>query len=160
MFLRCSVIALLLLATSFASAAEFSSLEERMSEQEFRAAGLDRLSAEELAALNAWLRTKGAAAGMQASRDRVGFKDGGGLLGDNSGQSAIEGVRIRGPFSGWDPGQVIELNNGQAWRIDDDRGFSVPTVNDPLVEIEPAMLGSWLMRVEGFNRTSRVTRVR
>jgi hypothetical protein len=160
MFRRSSVFASLLLAMSVASAAEFSSLEERMSEQEFRAAGLDRLSAEELAALNQWLRTKGAAAGAAAASDRVGFKSGGGLLGDNSGQAAIEGVRIRGPFSGWDPGQVIELNNGQAWRIDDDRGFSVPAVNDPLVEIEPAMLGSWLMRVEGYNRTARVTRVR
>ena len=149
----------LLLAMSVASAAEFSSLEERMSEQEFRDAGLERLSPEELAALNQWLRTKGALA-TKSSTDDVGFKSGGGLLGDNGDATAIEGVRIKGPFSGWDPGQVIELNNGQAWRVDDDRGFSVPATNDPLVTIEPAMLGSWLMRVEGYNRTARVTRVR
>ena len=160
MFRRSAVFVSLLLAMSVASAAEFSSLEERMSEQEFRAAGLDRLSPEELAALNEWLRTKGVATGGRAAQDDVGFKSGGGLLGDNGDASAIEGVRIKGPFSGWEPGQVIELNNGQAWRVDDDRGFSVPATNDPLVTIEPAMLGSWLLRVEGYNRTARVTRGR
>lgn len=150
----------LLLAATTAGAAEFSSLEERMSEQEFRAAGLDRLSAEELAALNAWLRTKGVSAGAAATSDRTGFKSSGGLLGDNSGQSAIEGVRIKGEFRGWEPGDVIVLNNGQAWRVDEDSGFSIPAVQDPIVTIEPAMLGSWLLNVEGYNRKARVTRVR
>lgn len=155
-----SVFVSLLLAMSVAAAAGFSSLEERMSEQEFRAAGLERLTPEELAALNQWLRAKGATAGVGASQDNAGFKSGGGLLGDNSGQSAIEGVRIKGAFTGWDPDQVLELNNGQAWRVDEDSGFTVPATQDPLVTIEPAMLGSWLLRVEGYNRTARVTRVR
>jgi hypothetical protein len=159
MFRSSLLCASLLLAMSIASAAEFSSLEERMSEQEFRDAGLERLSPEELAALNQWLRTKGALA-TQSSTDNVGFKSGGGLLGDNGDASAIEGVRIKGSFSGWDPGQVLELNNGQAWRVDEDSGFSIPAVMDPLVTIEPAMLGSWILHIEGYNRGARVTRVR
>src|SRR5512147_2488885 len=39
-----------------ASAAEFSSLEERMSQEQFHAAGLDKLSPAELKTLNDWLR--------------------------------------------------------------------------------------------------------
>ena len=46
----------LVLAAPAAIAQEFSSLEERMSSDDFSAAGLERLSAEELARLNDWLR--------------------------------------------------------------------------------------------------------
>ena len=37
-----------------------STLEERMSQSDFRAAGLDHLSPEQLKYLNEWLRTHGA----------------------------------------------------------------------------------------------------
>ena len=63
---KCIVVTLLLavfgLAANSASAAGFSSLEERMSQSEFHAAGLDKLSPTELNALNEWLRTHNAAA--------------------------------------------------------------------------------------------------
>ena len=49
--------AFLLLITAAASAAEFSSLEERMSQAQFHAAGLDKLSPEELKVLNDWVRS-------------------------------------------------------------------------------------------------------
>ena len=58
------VVTLALLACGLASgliqAAGFSSLEERMSQNEFHAAGLEKLSPEELKALNEWLRTHNA----------------------------------------------------------------------------------------------------
>src|SRR5688572_10963425 len=46
--------------------AAFSSLEERMSHADFKAAGLDKLTPEELAALNEWLRQRGEAAAVAA----------------------------------------------------------------------------------------------
>lgn len=140
-----------------ARAAEFSSLEERMSEQEFREAGLDKLSADELARLNAWLRSRMTA--PQAQVDRVGFKPSGGLLGDTGDARAITS-RIKGEFTGWNRGTVLELENGQAWEITDSNSFSVPAMQSPGVTIEPAMLGSWLLKVQGFNRSARATRVR
>jgi hypothetical protein len=55
--LRRFAVSLLVLAFAAPAAAqEFSSLEERMSAAEFKAAGLDKLSPAELEALNRWLR--------------------------------------------------------------------------------------------------------
>lgn len=149
--------AALCLAGSVA-AAQFSSLEERMSEQEFSAAGLDKLSAEELAALNDWLRTR-ASDVTAAAADNVGFRSGGGLLGDNGDSGPIR-ANIVGPFSGWSPGTILELDNGQAWQVDDERGFGIAEVQGPAVTIKPAMFGSWLIQVDGYNRAGRVKRVR
>src|SRR5687768_13605210 len=76
----------LLIALALAApvaAQDFSSLEERMSDAEFRAAGLDRLSPEELANLNGWLRTRlGAetAAAVVAARDTEGFRSSDGIF--------------------------------------------------------------------------------
>ena len=50
------IVPLLVLAAPSALAQEFSSLEERMSSDDFTSAGLERLSADELARLNDWLR--------------------------------------------------------------------------------------------------------
>src|SRR3546814_11473862 len=47
---------IMLLAPAVVAAQQFSSLEERMTYNEFRAAGLEKLSADELAAPNTWLR--------------------------------------------------------------------------------------------------------
>jgi len=55
--MRSILIALVFLSAGSAAAAGFSSLEERMSQSEFHAAGLDKLNADELRALDDWLRT-------------------------------------------------------------------------------------------------------
>ena len=47
--------ALAILVTGLAAAAEFSSLEERMSQSQFHAAGLDKLSPQELADVVSYL---------------------------------------------------------------------------------------------------------
>jgi len=52
-----TIAAALGVAASSAFAAGFSSVEERMSQSEFHAAGLDKLSPEELKTLDEWLRT-------------------------------------------------------------------------------------------------------
>jgi len=59
--------------TAFA-AETFSTLEERMTDEEFRAAGLDRLSAEELANLNAWLARRNVSTRPAPAGGSQGFK--------------------------------------------------------------------------------------
>ena len=55
--MRCAfAIAFAISLSVAASAAEFSSLEERMSQTQFHDAGLDKLSPQELKNLNDWLR--------------------------------------------------------------------------------------------------------
>lgn len=79
-----------------------------MSPTEFDSAGLDKLSAEELAALDAWLLryTAGEAEMLQRSNEQV--------------REAADEVRIisrlQPPFEGWDGDTVFRLENGQVWK--------------------------------------------
>ena len=158
--LRAVTLLLALSFSGFASAQEFSSLEERMSDAEFRAAGLDRLSPEELASLNDWLRTRLTAQQAQAAASGEGFRASDGLFNDDSMDRSDIESRYVGTFTGWGQGTVIELENGQAWKVNEPSGFRVPATEGPMISIKPAMLGSWLMKVEGYNRSVRVVRVR
>lgn len=158
-----------------ASAQEFSSLEERMSHSEFTAAGLDKLSPEELAALNAWLRNsveaatssaaEAAAAAVAASApparaERVGFERAG-VLGSSDAPSETSG-RIKGTFRGWDKkGQRFELDNGQIWEVTQlDAPLLGVRLEEPLAFIEAGFSGAWYLRVEGYNSRVKVKRVK
>jgi hypothetical protein len=153
----CLTLILMLMAFSL-HAQSFSSLEERMNAAEFRAAGLDKLSAEELAALNEWLRTRGAAAATMAAAgraprgdERVGLPDG------PSGRSVIS--RIVGPFTGWSGSTRFTLENGQVWQQAEGGSLTGVNADSPAVTIDPAFLGSWRMRVDGYNQRVRVKRI-
>jgi hypothetical protein len=147
----------LALAAGGVRAAEFSSLEERMTEAEFRAAGLDKLTPEELATLNEWLRRRGLADARDASASRAGFRSNT-FFGTGDSANPIRS-EIRGDFSGWAPGKRLVLENGQEWEVIDG-SFSIPPVPVARVTIEPGFLGSWLLKVDGYNATARVRRVR
>lgn len=145
-----------------ASAQSFSSLEERMSAAEFRAAGLDKLSPEELAALNEWLRAKGVsgpafgAAAPAPVDDRRGFPV---ALGDSGGGPIVS--RIPGEFRGWDgTGTQFTLENGQVWKSTDPAARLAVKLNDPVVVIRPGVLNAWFLQVEGYNAKVRVIRVK
>lgn len=158
--LRAVLFAAALLVSATAPAQDFSSLEERMSDGEFRGAGLDKLTPEELARLNDWLRTRlNEIPTTPVPRSQVGFKPDDGLF-STGGDHGDVVSRIDGPFEGWKRNTVIKLENGQWWRVDDSQSFAVPSMQNPVVTISPAMLGSWLLKVDGYNRTARVTRVR
>ena len=152
------------LAAGAVSAQQFSSLEERMSAKEFREAGLDKLSPEELARLNQWLSTRmmppagtayaPAAAPAAPAEDRRGFLRG-------SDDTAIVST-IPGEFRGWrENGDRFTLANGQVWQVSDMEGprFAVK-VNDPTVTIEPGALGAWYLSIDGYNARVQVRRIK
>jgi hypothetical protein len=143
-----------------AAAQEFSSLEERMSDAEFRGAGLDKLTPEELEQLNGWLRSRlNAIPTTAVPRTQEGFKPDDGLFATGGDRGEIVS-RIDGAFDGWNRNTVLKLENGQWWQVTESQSFAVPDMQSPTVTISPALLGSWLMKVEGFNRSARVTRIR
>lgn len=128
-----------------------------MSDAEFRAAGLDKLTPEELASLNAWLqrRTAGtaqAATHVPPSEDRIGFRD----------PVDTDGVvsRIAGQFTGWSGDTQFTLENGQVWQQAESGSLRGVSVDSPAITIKPAFMGSWLLKVEGFNQAIRVRRVK
>jgi len=156
------------LLTTSTVADDFSSLEERMTGREFRDTGLHKLTEAELAALNRWIASRSLAegeslpaaasggaivAGADASIDRRGLRD------DTSNERPIE-ARIVGAFDGWDGDTVFELDNGMVWQQTDGRPYQMSEMENPVVIIEPGIMGSWRLRVDGFNARAQVRRIR
>lgn len=137
-----------------ALAARFSSLEERMSQSEFHAAGLDKLSPDELKALNTWLRTHYAGGSAPSYVTPSGTPV---FYPQESGRETVES-RIDGQFSGWRGKTVFTLENGQKWVQAESGSFSNGKYDHPKVKIKPMVLGSWLMYVEPCGCSVRVQR--
>jgi hypothetical protein len=146
-----------LLFTSLASAQTFSSLEERMSAAEFRAAGLDKLSPEELQRLNDWLRDSAGRAVMAAPQeDRRGLPQS-----RTSGSNDPIVSRVLGEFRGWSgQGDRIELENGQVWEVIDSFTRLAVRLQNPTISVEPGFMDGWFLSVEGYGTRARVKRVR
>lgn len=166
---RFLVIACLALSLSAfgASASEFSSLEERMSAAEFKAAGLDKLTSEELETLNRWLRgqrslqpaTAGAPAGY-APAPAIGGEDRRGLM-ESYGPGDEIHSRIVGEFRGWQGTKtVFHLENGMVWQSTDPGARLSVNLNNPSVTIAPGVMNAWFLQVEGYNAKVRVKRIK
>lgn len=157
-FIKSVAFLVLALTASAAGASGFSSLEERMSQQEFDAAGLDKLSPDELARLNDWLRSHWPA---QAVAPFPANADTQRLSGVAAPRDAIVS-RLVGEFTGWDSRSVFHLENGMVWEGTGDTvsRLQTPKLENPTVIIEPASFGTWLLRIEGYNATLRVRQAR
>ncbi len=151
---------LLALSCALVQAAEFSSLEERMSEADFRAAGLDQLSPEQLANLNAWLRRNAATTAAPAPA-AAPVSDTRGLPAQSPEGDGPIVSRLVGDFSGWHGGSRFELENGMVWETSGPvQPLHVRTMQQPTVRIDPAFFGTWMLKIEGYNSSVRVKRVR
>jgi hypothetical protein len=157
------------LLTTTAVADEFSSLEERMTGREFRDTGLHKLTEAELAALNRWIAERSLAEGESlpaAGRDTVVADSGAeaaidrrGLRDSSENERPIE-ARIVGAFDGWDGDTVFELDNGMVWQQTDGRPYQMSELENPVVIIEPGVMGSWRLRIDGYNARAQVRRIR
>lgn len=157
-----TALALVLLSSAvFGSERSFSTLEERMTGQEFRETGLHRLTDEELAALNRWIRQRSLAEGeaMAVAATPEQPADRRGLRGPDTERSPIES-RIVGNFTGWRGRTEFELENGQVWRQAAPGTFAIREIENPEVTISPGLISGWFLRVEGYNSRVRVERVR
>ncbi|MDR3389134.1 MAG: hypothetical protein P4L92_18995 [Rudaea sp.] len=144
----------LLAATAFATG--FSSLEERMSQAEFHAAGLDKLSPDELKSLDDWLRTHNTVVTTVVTTTPSGEPV---FYPRDSDRQLVES-RIDGPFNGWRGHTVFKLENGEEWTQQESGAMVCGSVDHPKVKIKPMLLGSWLMYVESCGDSLRVTRTK
>ena len=137
-----------------------------MTGKDFQATGLEKLSAEELEALNSWIRSRSLAtldspkAGSGAvyaeqSDDSRGFEN---EQMRNADKSTITS-RLVGSFQGWDGQTVFTLENGMIWEQADKDKFYVKTVENPVVTIEPGAFRTWRLSVEGYASECRVERI-
>jgi hypothetical protein len=149
-FLQNSVCAIALAAAFIASPLAYaqkpqSTLEERLSAAQFKAYGLDKLSAEELQGLNEWLQGRGAidsAGNMQ--RESAGSSSKRRFVEDDSERVAVS-ANIVGEFYGWNGNTIFKLDNGQEWQQSEAGAYSGPKVSSPAVTIKPKSFSSWLL---------------
>ncbi len=162
----------LALSLMFAPAAlfaqDFSSLEERMSYNEFKAAGLDKLSPEELQKLNEWLRDRAAAtlaapaaaayAPAPATPAAAPEVDTRGLRQASSRGDTIYS-KIPGEFLGWSGVTRFRLENGQVWESFSDTSTLRVKLQNPNVRIEQGLFGAWYLKLDDYNATAKVKRI-
>ena len=166
---RVFLLALLLALPALASAQDAPPIEQAMNAEEFRAAGLDKLSAEELARLNAWLdrrvaeRAGAAVAAASEQAREEGRKE---VIENNRGffhfgKSEPIAASIVGEFRGFGRGRTYVLDNGQEWKQVDDASLAGARLTNPKARIKPGLMGNvWYMQVEGFNTAARVERIK
>ena len=145
-------------------AALSADVETQMSAEQFKAAGLDKLSARELAALNAWLQQKvntETAVAVEKARDE-GRKE---VVEKNRGffdfgsSEPIESA-IAGEFTGFAKGKRYTLQNGQVWEQIEAASLSSGRKIDVPVKIKPGVMGVWYMQIKGYNTQAKVRRVK
>lgn len=147
------------LAISFAgpilAQSQAPTLEERMSQEEFTASGLDKLNPEQLKFLNGWIQSKGVSDLGAPIRHRNGTAD---FYPEDEDRAVVESA-IAGEFKGWFGTTRITLENGQVWE-QSESGRGGFKMQSPSVTIKPMMMGSWLMKIDGCDCDMRVRRIK
>ncbi|WP_207780927.1 hypothetical protein [Cognatiluteimonas telluris] len=143
------------------AAATQPAIQQQMTPEEFKAAGLDKLSADELARLNAWLGrtidTQTAKAAAQA-KERVEHENRGFF---NFGSDEPIVSALSGEFRGFARNREYTLDNGQVWKQVDDEELPGVRLTHPEVHVYPAVIGNvWYMKVGRYNTRARVQRIK
>lgn len=166
--LACAAVLLSLSTPALAQRVVQGDLQQQMSPAEFKAAGLDKLNAAELATLNRWLQGKVEAATTEAvaavreeareeGRQEVIVKNRGFF--DFGSNEPISGV-LQGEFRGFGKGRIYVLDNGQQWEQTDATSISGVRKRSPKVSISPGVMGVWYLKVEGVNTQPKVRRTK
>ena len=129
-------------------------LQQRMSSAEFKGAGLDKLSPQELQNLDRWLsgHAKVTTKVVNSSGKPVFY------AGDKKRQTID--TNIVGHFDGWSKNLEFTMANGQQWQVIDPEPHSCRPSENTEVKIKPSLLGSWLMYVPSCYENAHVKRVR
>jgi hypothetical protein len=124
-----------------------------MTPEQFRAAGLDKLSPEEIDALNRWIVS-------YTVEDAPEIRRSDPVVQAEVKKTESEGIktRIAGEFHGWDGDTVFRLENGQVWR---QRlpGRWYYRAASPEVELRKNLMGYWVLKVVAEDHAIGVTRL-
>ncbi len=153
--------ALLVLTPSLHAQEAGVPIQQQMTPEQFKAAGLDRLDPQQLENLNAWLNrtldehsTKAVEiAKKQVNEENRGFQI-------FPGREPIKS-RFVGEFRGFGKGRTYTLDNGQVWQQKDEATLAGVRLDNPEVTITPGMIGNlWFFGVEGYNTKAKVQRIK
>ena len=113
---------------------ESAGIERAMTPEEFKAAGLEKLSPQELAKLNAWLRGDREKAMKKAAERQARTK------------MQLIVSRIDGVYNGAVYGDIIRLEDGTAWKLANKGDHYGGHADHPAVAIFKSIFG-WKMRI-------------
>jgi hypothetical protein len=122
---------------------------------DFAAAGLGRLTPEEMARAVAPAPLRAAPANPAA---RVAPEPVRQTTPAAQEEASVES-RLTGEFRGWEPRMVFALENGQRWQETGGTTYAGPPLATPAVRIRAGALGAYWMRIEGVSREVKVRRV-
>ena len=134
-------------------------IEQQMSPEQFKSAGLDQLTPAQLANLNGWLsRTLDVETTRAAENATNKIKDENrGFFNFGTAEPIV--ARMEGEFRGFARGRSWTLDNGQVWRQVDEASLAGVRKTNPVVRINPALVGNaWYMAIEGYNARAKVER--
>lgn len=160
------LLALLLLSFAAQARKPYVEIERRLSPQQLQEVGL---SDEQLAKLNRMLREaeEGAAPTAAAEPEDAGPQVGAGAPRERSpGAGQYIGLndepiksRLKHDVSGWEPGTVFELENGQQWKVLKGRMALKRPMPKPEIVVVPGVAGRWFLQVDEDMPKARVYRI-
>lgn len=149
-------------------AKEFPGVKDLMSPQEFKEAGLNKLSPSELEALNGWLLRYTTDDVPELVKEVPELKEAVALkaavapapqpLAPEPEPERIDS-RIDGKFKGWTGKTVFKLQNGQVWK-QRQSGKYYKKIESPEVEITKNLLGFYVMKIVETDKRIGVKRIR
>jgi hypothetical protein len=116
---------------------EAAGIQQAMTPDEFKGAGLEKLSPAELAKLNAWL---------QGYREKAVKKA---TAREKRTKMQLIVSRIDGVYNGVVPGEIIRLEDGTAWKLANKDEHYGGHADHPAVAIVKSLFG-WKMRISAI----------
>ncbi|MGJ8663166.1 MAG: hypothetical protein ACSHWU_05915 [Marinicella sp.] len=125
-----------------------------MTEEEKQITGLNKLSADELNALDDWIKNKQAMIDREIRKRNAGFE----ARRQGTDRREIK-ARLENTYDDKLGNTFYELDNGQIWKRISSGSVFIKKDGRKLVTIEPKMMGSYSLRVDG-NRSVKVKRIK
>ena len=122
-----------------------ASIQQMMTPEEFKAAGLDKLSSEELQKLDAWLQ------GYRQTTEKKASEVAEKKASERTAKTKLDMLvsRVDGSFEGLKGRTVIKLEDGTAWKQANAEDRFRPTVTDHPGAVVSHTIFGYKMRIEG-----------
>jgi hypothetical protein len=148
-------LALALAFAPFVAIAErpYVDIEQRLTAEQLREVGLSRT---QLELLNRMLREASAETARSEAPSREDEQGHASLIGFND--EPIQS-RLKHAVSGWEPGTVFELENGQRWKVLKGSMKLRKPLPAPEILVVPGIAGRWFLQVDEDLPKARVYRI-